>query len=269
LLNYAEDKDGKVSTEAARGLGLMRSAEAVPVLIKYAPGKTALDALTAIGAPAVEPLIDLLARAGVKEAQAGKPDFSDSDRLGLALFEMNDPKAHEVMRKHLGDESPVVRRWLATALANRVADRSEILLRMLADRDAGVRASVAGDLVHYCEWSRYPVAVEALKKVATEDKEEKVRDAATRARDRMTEKLDRESTNEYFYQYTVTSGEYRAGWKALLMKRPEESAASAKLVLERERTTDVDRVLAEGILRECDDLLKARTQPATGPAPGK
>jgi len=197
LIMALRHRDAAVQYEAAEALGVLREPAAVPALISALTGDRysgvrwkAAEALTRIGPPAVEPLIQAL----------GHQDDDARWKAAIALGEIGDPRAIAPLMALLEDEdrfvqsraayalgqfkslslpalvaamenqSPHVRRGAALALG-RTGDTGAIppLLSAMCDRDESVRAAALDALPGLGE-EVYPRIIAHVRDSAPEDR---------------------------------------------------------------------------------------------------
>ena len=148
LLTTALEERWGVSVKAARALSRLRDPRAVPALAKVSkkPGGSSLDAieaLEAIGAPAVDALIEVM---------RSVPD----NRLAAAraLGQIGDSRAVEPLTDALKDSNPTFRQQVAKALGSiGGAQAKEALVRVLREDPACEVTQAAAEALQKLGWT--------------------------------------------------------------------------------------------------------------------
>jgi HEAT repeat protein len=152
LSEALKDRDAEIARRAADCIRLIEN-DAGPVLATAALRR--LSALKPAGATAV--LLDYL-------PNADSEGVADEVRVALAALAVREGKSDPALVKALGDEGVLRRGVAAEALCRAGAkDQRVALLKLLADKDAGVRLRVALGLLGMKERQAVPVLIDLLR----------------------------------------------------------------------------------------------------------
>ena len=138
LKNVLQDKSEKIRKAALVALGKIGDAECITTLIQFLPNSTAWIALSQVGTPAVEPLIN----------QLKSPNEDIRRTASDALGKIGEPRSFEPLIEMLNDDVPIVKKSAIYALGM-IGDKKVVkplIDQLINGTPDEVRQSAAGAL---------------------------------------------------------------------------------------------------------------------------